>query len=160
MKWIYRLLTFVMLAGAMAFPFFMDTKSGKPVFSMPEAKDLLPSVLTDAAPALPSLPNKQTFYKWKDKNGVWHYGDTPPAHTPEVATIEIDSNTNIIQSIPIETDTPPTPQMSNASPVMKNDEPASNVLTLDRALNVINDAQNVQSLLDNRKAQMDKLGGN
>ena len=43
MKWIYRFVTVVMLAGVLAVPFFMKNKDGEPMLSVPSADDLVPS---------------------------------------------------------------------------------------------------------------------
>jgi len=136
MKWIYRLLTIAMLGGAMLFPFFMNNNEGKPMFSLPETKDLIPSSLTSGktVPALPS--SSQTFYKWQDENGTWHYGDTPPTNGPSFSTIEVDSNANVIQSVPV---TPiQKPAITSNKPSIPNqpDIPISNVLSLERAMDV------------------------
>jgi hypothetical protein len=160
MKWIYRLLTVTMLGGAMIVPFFMKNNAGKPMFSMPEAKDFIPSSLTPdkAAQAIPSLPsNSQTFYKWQDESGTWHYGDTPPTNGPTFSTINVDSNTNIIQSVSVALKPAPTDSVNTKTPNTTNtsDTPLSNVLSLDRAINVLNDAQNVQGLIDNHSAQLE-----
>jgi len=161
MKWIYRLLTLTLLGAAIAFPFFMKNQNGKPMFSMPEPKDLIPSAFTsDQTPtSLPST-SSQKFYKWQDKQGTWHYGDTPPKNDPNFSTIEVDSNTNVIKSFPMPSkeDQPATlnaPKMTN-----QTDIPASNILSLDRAMNVLNDAQKVQGLMDNRNAQLDAMNEN
>jgi len=166
MKWIYRLLTVAMLGGAMLFPFFMNNNEGKPMFSLPDTKDLIPSGLTSGK-TIPALPSRsQTFYKWQDKNGTWHYGDTPPTNGPNFSTIEVDSNTNVIQSVPVVSkpeptaptsplNTPNTPNATNSP-----DIPLSDVLSLERAMNVLNDAQNVQGLMDNHNAQLEAINSN
>ncbi|MFT6267127.1 MAG: hypothetical protein ACJAWS_003294 [Oleiphilaceae bacterium] len=106
--------------------------------------------------AIPSLPSSsQTFYKWQDEHGTWHYGDTPPVNGPTFSTINVDSNTNVIQSVPVapkpeSTASQNTPNATNTPKI-----PLSNVLTLDRAMNVLNDAQNVQGLVDNHNAQLE-----
>ncbi|MFT5719262.1 MAG: hypothetical protein ACI9T7_003475 [Oleiphilaceae bacterium] len=158
MKWIYRLLTIAVLGGAMLVPFFMNNNEGKPMFSMPETKDFIPSSLMteNTIQAIPSLPSSsQTFYKWQDEHGTWHYGDTPPVNGPTFSTINVDSNTNVIQSVPVapkpeSTASQNTPNATNTPKI-----PLSNVLTLDRAMNVLNDAQNVQGLVDNHNAQLE-----
>lgn len=160
MKWFYRLLTIAMLGGALLVPFFINNHEGKPMFSMPEPNDLIPSRLTSNSDAsTPSPSNAQTFYKWQDDQGTWHYGDTPPANGPKVSTIEIDSNTNIIQSTP---SAPPKVQNQAPNPQVpstdiSSDQPLSNVLSFERAANVLKDAKNVQTLMDNHNAQLESL---
>ena len=160
MKWIYRLLTIAMLGGAMLFPFFMNNNEGKPMFSLPETKDLIPSSLTSGktVPALPS--SSQTFYKWKDEHGTWHYGDTPPTNGPRFSTIEVDSNANVIQSIPVTQLQKPTSPASAPNKSNPPDTPTSNVVSLERAMDVLNDAQKVQGLMDSHNAQLEATTSN
>ena len=162
MKWIYRLLTIAMLGGAVLFPFFMKDHKGEPMFSLPEAEDFVPASLS-SDDTLPSLPSSaQTFYKWQDEQGTWHYGDTPPIDGPRFSTIEIDSNTNVIQSVAVEPTldqkmaTSPSPGTKSTTP----DLPDSNILSLERAMNVLNDAQNVQNLMNNHNAQLEAINSN
>ena len=161
MKWIYRLLTFAMLGGAMLLPFFMNNNEGEPMFSLPETKDLIPSGLSseNTNSVLPS--SSQTFYKWQDENGTWHYGDTPPPNGPKVSTIEVDSNANVIQSFSApppkkEVKSTPTPSAIDT----ESDNPLNNVLSFERAANVLNDAKKVQGLMDNHNAQLEAISGN
>jgi len=157
MKWIYRLFTFVLIGGAMAFPFFMDNKSGKPMLSLPEPKDFIPSSLTSGQAPVSLPSSSQTFYKWQDKQGTWHYGDTPPVNGSNFSTVEIDSNTNVIQSIPIEEDSEQ-PNLTNTPNTQKQkDTPVSDVLSFERALNVLNDAKEVQGLMNDRNAQLEAM---
>jgi len=160
MKWIYRLFTLALIGGAMLFPFFMNNHEGKPMFSLPEAKDLIPSSLTPnkITPSLPS--SSQTFYKWQDEHGTWHYGDTPPVNGPRFSTIEVDSNTNVIQSVPVASDPKPTDSPNPPNPTNTPDIPLSNVVSLERAMNVLNDAQKVQGLMDKHNAQLEAINSN
>jgi len=164
MKWIYRLLTIAMIGGAMLFPFFMNNNEGKPMFSLPEAKDFIPSSLTSGKisdKTIPSLPSSsQTFYKWQDEHGTWHYGDTPPVNGPLFSTIEVDSNTNVIQSIPAKPAPEPAAPSSTPNTTNSPDIPLSNVLSLERAMNVLNDAQKVQGLMDGHNAQLEAINSN
>src|SRR3989338_4004900 len=101
MKWIYRFFTIAMLMGALAVPFFINNKDDKPMLSMPTASDLMPGNTEAMLPG-----NNRTVYKWKDADGVWHYGDQPPASgTTKVETMSIATYANIIQSLK-----PPAPE--------------------------------------------------
>lgn len=162
MKWIYRLFTVAILGGAMLLPFFINNHEGKPMFSIPEAGDLVPSALTsgqDNSP-LPSISTSQTFYKWQDENGTWHYGDAPPAKASGFSTIEIDSNTNVIQSIPSADEPPPASNVNQVNTSPDTSTSVGNVLSLDRAMNVLQDAQKVQGLMDNHNAQLEAINSN
>lgn len=158
MKWIYRIFTFIILAGALAVPFFINNKQGEPMMSLPSMKDLSPSEMMSNTPGLPS---NRTVYKWKDSKGVWHYGDQAPENTP-FSTLVVNDQTNIIQSTPIPEVTP----SSNRSLANKEHKEtytppksAEDTLTLDRALNIVDDAHAVRDMMEQRNQQLDMLSG-
>lgn len=156
MKWIYRFITIAIIIGAFALPFFTSDQDGKPMLSVPEPRDFLSSVLK-TAPTEPVLPSStQTFYKWKDEQGTWHYGDTPPTNGPTFSVVQVDGNTNIIQSIPTNTTTPVN-EPSSSSSITSPKASSESVLSLDNAANVLNDAKNVQNLIDNHQAQLEAI---
>lgn len=166
MKWIYRIFTLIILAGALAIPFFMKNKQGEPMMSLPGLKDLSPSSIVSN---VPSPASNRTVYKWKDHNGVWHYGDQPPEGV-QFSTLVVNDKTNIIQSTPVpKTDSAPTKATLNNEP--KNTyTPSKNtyappksdeeVLTLDRALNIVDDAHAVRDMMEQRNQHLDALTGN
>lgn len=159
MKWIYRIFTLVILGGALAIPFFMKNKQGEPMMSLPEIKDLSPSEMISSTPGISS---ERTVYKWKDANGVWHYGDQPPEGS-QFSTLVVNDQTNIIQSTPIpEKAPPPTKVASNAETKNTYTPPKNNedTLTLDRALNIVDDAHAVREMMEQRNQQLDSITGN
>lgn len=159
MKWIYRLFTAIILIAAMTIPFVMKNKQGEPMMSLPSFNDLSPSAIISNAP---SLPSDRTVYKWKDQNGVWHYGDQPPEGI-QFSTLVVNDQTNIIKSTPIPEKPAPTPATIASSEnkagykVPKNNE---DVLTLDRALNIVDDAHAVRDMMEQRNQQLNTLTGN
>ncbi len=159
MKWIYRIFTLIILAGALAIPFFMKNKQGDPMMSLPEMKDLSPSSLVSNTP---NMSSDRTIYKWKDANGVWHYGDQPPEGS-QFTTLVVNDKTNILQSTPVPEKTAPpnkaTPNTDNKNAYTppKNNE---DTLTLDRALNIVDDAHAVREIMEQRNQQLDTLTGN
>ncbi len=161
MKWIYRVFTLILLGGALAVPFFMKNKQGEPMMSLPGLNDLSPSELASKAPRLPS---ERTVFKWKDEQGVWHYGDQPPSQSTEFSTLVVNDQTNIIQSPPKPKDEPSLSSTSSqANSDKKGYQPPKNsedVLTLDRALNIVDDAHAVREMMEQRNSQLDALVGN
>jgi len=169
MKWIYRLFTLAMLSAVLIGPFFMDSKDGKPMMSLPSLSDFNPASLipgnsdaSDNSVILDALPSsKSTFFKWQDKNGNWHYGDQAPINTNDVSTVEVDSNANIIQSLKLEKDEDDneTGRGSNNNFHAKHNVTAppkdgEDFLTIERTMNILNDAQSVQGMMDSRNDTM------
>lgn len=160
MKWIYRIFTLVLLGGALAVPFVMKNKQGEPMMSLPAMTDLSSNLVSKA----PGVSNDRTVFKWKDEQGVWHYGDQPPSDNAQFSTLVVNDQTNIIQSTPVPKNEP-TPEPSAATPKgektgytpPKNDE---DVLTLERALNIVDDAHAVRDMMEQRNSQLDALSGN
>lgn len=159
MKWIYRIFTLAILAAALAIPFFMKNKQGEPMMSLPEIKDLTPSSLVSNTP---NMSSDRTVYKWKDANGVWHYGDQPPEGS-QFSTLVVNDKTNIVQSTPVPEKTPmPTTTIPNTDNKKGYSPPKNNedTLTLDRALNIVDDAHAVREMMEQRNQQLDALAGN
>lgn len=153
------MLLIVLIIAAIA-PFALPLKNGEPLLkwsdiSMPK----LPSI-----PKLPTLPNLNsdekeksapiTTYKWKDANGNWHLGDTPPVDF-EYETVITDPNTNLIQgSTATFSETPSAPvkerpMPSTYSPTMAYDS--------EKVGKIIDSARNIDKLLQQRKEQQDQL---
>lgn len=131
------------------------------MMSLPTLNDLSPANILSKAPG---IPNDRTIFKWKDKQGVWHYGDEPPSNNTQFSTIVVNDQTNIIQSTPVPKDEPESPTTENiptdgkaAHTLPTKDE---NALTLDRALNIVDDAHAVRDMMEQRNTQLDALVGN
>jgi len=168
MKWIYRLFTVSMLAAVLIGPFLMDNKNGEPMMSLPNLSDFSPASLlpgssdsSDSSAILDALPSsKTTVFKWQDKDGTWHYGDQAPINKAEVSTVEVDSNTNIIQSIKLESDEDDKKESgSNKSFQAQHGmtappEEGESFLTIERTMNIIKDAQSVQGIMDSRNDRL------
>ncbi|GAA3960975.1 DUF4124 domain-containing protein [Allohahella marinimesophila] len=91
LKWLFRLLTVLSIAAAIALPFYFESflpggsKSGSaPVLSV--------------TPERASSANITTVYKWRDSSGTWQYSDHPPSNASDLQVMEINSNVNILQS--------------------------------------------------------------
>jgi len=168
MKWIYRFFTVSMLAAVLIGPFLMDNKNGKPMMSLPNFSDFNPASLipgnsdaSDSSAILDALPSsKTTVFKWQDKEGNWHYGDQAPGDKTKVSTVEVDSNTNIIQSLKLENDEDENnkgdssqsfhAQHNMTAPPGEGED----FLTIERTMNILNDAQSVQGVMDSRNDRL------
>jgi len=170
MKWIYRFFTILMLSAALIGPFFLDNQDGEAMLSMPDISDLNPSKLISSAsigsseeagqPNDPLISSSRTVFKWKDEHGVWHYGDQAPEQNATVSTLNVDTNTNIIQSLKIEPEVeipPDTEAVTGAITPMPTK--GEDFLTMDRAMNIMNDAKAVQGMMNSRNAQLKAITG-
>lgn len=163
MKWYYRFFVVAILAAALIGPFFIKTPDGKPVMEMPTAKDFIPEKLfsseSDSNISSPLPSGKQSYYKWQDELGQWHYGDQPPSDSSKVSTLQVDTNTNIIQSLKIEPemteDVPPEANQQQKLP----DRLSNGELSMENALNSINDALLVRDMMESRNEQLKAITG-
>jgi hypothetical protein len=150
MKWIYRLFTLLILGVALGLPFLIDNKQGEPMLKLPESKDLVPQNLVPTAVI--------TVYKWKDVDGVWHYGDTPPpTGGSSVQMIEVNPNTNLIAGLPAEPETRTEGEPAAEAPQMT--DPNTDLLNLDRLKNVMSDAKAARALMEQRNEQLKQISG-
>lgn len=107
----------------------------------PFTSDSLPSLDTvkDLTPAIPA--GKDTAYKWVDEKGVVHFSTEPPPEEQQAERLEVDPNVNVIKSVkPREQESPET------APAPELQSP----YTPEGAKKLIDDARNVQKLLDDR----------
>lgn len=104
-----------------------------------------------------TVKTRQTYYKWQDNEGNWHFGEQPPRDAT-LHEVKIDTAANIVQSVPTRQDkTPATkaaPQLSNT-----NTEVQAGIglpLTVNPADigKMVQDAHQVKALLHERNAQL------
>jgi len=103
---------------------------------------------------------KQQAYKWTDSNGVVHYSSEPPAHLAttediqqakarkQLETLQIDPNTNLIQGTE--------PKEDKEERVEPTSQPLQNVYSPGGAQKLMEDAKNVEKLLNDRFEQQKK----
>jgi len=156
MKWIFRLTTILVLVAAMALPFFIDNNNGEPMLSLPSTESFLPSK-SSTATISNVLPTTTTVFKWKDTSGVWHYTDQAPTDRVDIETVEIDTRTNIIQSF--SDSSPDVAADSAASTAAKMTSPDAGFLSLDRAMNVMQDAKLARKAMEQRNQQLQEIIG-
>lgn len=163
MKWIYRIFTLGILAAALIGPFFINKPDGEPIMSFPTTDNFNPAkLLSSDKPAASGTssfsPSSATVYKWKDAQGQWHYGDQPPSDNPTVSTLQVDTNTNIIQSLKIEPEAPEEPELTASKPKQKLPERLTDgELSFENALNSLNDAKMVRDMMESRNDQLKAL---
>ncbi|RMF12978.1 MAG: DUF4124 domain-containing protein [Gammaproteobacteria bacterium] len=127
-------------------------------------------------PALVKVPQSlepevvREVFKWRDADGVLHYGDAPPDGV-KFETITVSNRINVIKSVPVER---PEEKAARESPVAgssprdaiseeakeKLEEAAQqDVLSVERAMDIMNEAKAVRELMEARNQQLSKLVG-
>ena len=95
-----------------------------------------------------------TIYKWKDANGVWQFTNELPVGVADAETVSISSNTSVLAFKPqAEPDKDDGPAEAKQDASLELDL----LPTPGRVKKLIEDAQNVQNILDERAKQMDSL---
>ncbi len=110
----------LLLAGAVVIivaPFAIKGPDGKPLASFSTAKNTLMEGIEPVATASSKIADtvnntlddmkseggteqsqSSGVYRWKGKDGVWHYGDAPP-DINAAESVAIDTRANIIQAV-------------------------------------------------------------
>lgn len=91
------------------------------------------------------------IYKWQDEQGVWHYSDSKNANSK--AWIKPDNLTVIPAIKPLKKE-----KVINEKQHKNNDDKTIDVQSsrIDKVKNLVNDANNVQTLMNNRTKMIDE----
>ena len=98
----------------------------------------------------------QSFYKWQDEEGTWHYSDQPQAGEKN-ETVTVNTNTNLIQGLRIDKKKETTavakkmPEKAETPSI-----PLPMTVPLDKVSKMLDDANNIQQLMDNRSDQIEQ----
>ncbi len=111
-----------------------------------------------SAPKLPGMSeNETTVYKWQDDSGEWHFSNQPPPAGVDSSVKTYRSDINITQAPP----PPPPIENTTEEPDKKTadiPQTASPLLPItdpERVKQLIDDAKNVQDLVNNRQQTLD-----
>jgi hypothetical protein len=99
-----------------------------------------------------SSSNSQSFYKWQDDDGTWHYSDKPPAEK-NIETVTVNTNTNLIQGLRVVKKNEQPIIEKNLQPKVKN---SPMTFPIEKISKILEDANNIQQLMDNRNKKMNK----
>jgi len=133
-------------------PMVIKGPDGEPLMSI---EDWIPSTPT-IPDELQSDDEPTTVYKWQDEDGNWHFSNTPAQAQAGAEKLTIDSSSvNTVQAVKVpksglQTTGGSTPQIPSALDAMSPD----NVQELLKNVN------NLQEVVDQRKAEIDKRTGN
>jgi hypothetical protein len=151
-------LLIVIMFGAVFALFFIRAPHGKTFLSLRQigadlsdvsstlTQQLTKSFVTEAPREQTETPS--TLYKWQDEQGSWHFSDQANA-TSQVVIVSANSSIAIPAQVILPTEF--TQPVSNPSAVQdKTTKPFSN------ALKTLQDAKNLQSLVDAHGEQLDQ----
>lgn len=133
----------VVLGAAVAAPYFIKGRDGKPLvdFTGNKSMDILSTEKT-----------RQQFHKWQDEKGVWHFGDEVPEGM-KTKVVKVDTAANIIRSIKVHKEE----EAEGKAEISPSSLPFPGTVSPDKVGEMMENAQNVQQLLDDRTAQMKKI---
>ena len=157
MKLLWKLMIAVLVIGVLL-PFtFLKGKDGKPLmnfgnlkvpgFSTPDHTKRSEPKNSDRANN--SSPN--SIYEWKDEEGNIQFSNTPPAEGIEYTVREYDPNINVIQSIelPVDKAEAPNTEPQTGQKILSSDD-AGDVYSPEQIKKLIDDAKNVENILNDR----------
>lgn len=101
----------------------------------------------------PLVKQDVTVYQWKDKDGVTHFGGTPPTGHGTYEKKEIRANTNVMQALKIQEEEE---EETSSQKVTTVGSPYS----ADGVKKLLDDAQGIQDQMNERKAATDELLNN
>ena len=143
MKFKIIMLMLILVAAMMA-PYFIKGRDGQSLFNLAE-----PDKGTESTNS-----TRQMYYKWQDENGSWHFGDNPPEGVT-LHPVSVDTAANVIQSVKI--NRPEEQQRSTNTAPTTPGLPVPLTVDPTQVEQMIEDAENVQQLLDDRQKQLDDL---
>jgi len=159
----YKLMIALLVIGGLA-PFtFIKGKDGQPLMSFSDIK-MPDTTLPDLS--LPDLTKDKpaaegTVYKWKDSNGSWQFTSEPPPQGMTFSSTVYDSNMNVIQAVETKR------TREKKAKLEKNEhKPISSLSDLGSAYSpkkiekLFDDANNLESLLNNRAKEQEKVLNN
>ncbi|MCY0964954.1 DUF4124 domain-containing protein [Parathalassolituus penaei] len=149
----------LLVGGALVLPRFMNGPDGRPLSA---TLDDLKEQAKREESTVSSEQTRQTFQKWQDAQGNWHYGDKVPEGVKAVA-VQVDTAANIVRSEKI-----PEPTADAGAPARKGSvaliEDSRNVTPLTpltspgTVLNTVEQAQAVQELLNQHNQAIQQSG--
>ena len=143
---------------AVLIPFtFLKGKDGKPLMSLDKLKapELSMPKLADVEISKDSGRN-DIIYQWRDAKGELHFSSSPPPEGIQYTSKGYDPNTNLIQSVQVK---PEEPEKPVAETQIKKTVDIGNPYSPQNVEKLINDAQNVQNVLNDRLKQQEALIG-
>jgi hypothetical protein len=144
----------VLVAIAFVGPMLMKKPDGTPFIKSP--LDWFSQSSTGFHNNESSSSTTQSFYKWQDDDGMWHYSDKPPAGK-NIETVSVNTNTNLIQGLRVVKKNEQ-PLIEKKSQLKVENAPMALPMTvpIEKISKILEDANNIQQLMDNRNKQIEQ----
>jgi len=139
----------VLVAIAFAGPMLMKKPDGTPFMEAPWKSN-------NSSQGGASINTQQSFYKWQDEDGTWHYSDQPQVGK-NIETVTVNTNTNLIQGLRMEEKKEEV--VVEKKPEAKTETPAIPLpmtVPLEKVSKMLDDANNMQQVMDNRNKQIEQ----
>ncbi|MFT4775927.1 MAG: hypothetical protein ACI9B7_000292 [Oleispira sp.] len=99
---------------------------------------------------------RQSFYKWQDDDGTWHYSDQPQAGK-NIETVTVNTNTNLIQGLRREKNKElAVIEKKSESKTEGSTMPLPMTVPIEKISKILQDANNIQQLMDDRNQQIEQ----
>jgi len=139
----------VLVAIAFAGPMLMKKPDGTAFMEAPWES-------SDSAKSNSAVNTSQSFYKWQDEDGTWHYSDQPQVGQT-METVTVNTNTNLIQGLRME-------KKEEKEQIVKKEAvkekapaiPLPMTVPLEKVSKMLEDATNMQQVMDDRKQTIDQ----
>ena len=125
---------------------FFDSSLSKGVSEFKDLKAKVPNSLTSGV-----TDKKVQIYKWRDKNGIMQFSNTPPPTVTNAESVLVDPNNNLVKAIKI-------PEKEEPKEVVKTESPSP--YSVKGMKKVMNDAKGVEALLQKRQEEQQKMMNN
>ena len=143
----------VLVVMAFAGPMFIKKPDGTSFIESP--LDYFTSSPKESTTSPIGVTSMQSFYKWQDENGTWHYSDQPQAGQ-NIETVTVDTNVNLIQGLKIEKKKEDHVRQVPKQAAELPSIPLPMTVPLEKVSKMLDDANNIQQLMDDRTDQIDQ----
>jgi hypothetical protein len=141
-----------LVAIAFAGPMLMKKPDGTPFIESP--LDWFSTSSTGSQNNESSSLTTQSFYKWQDDDGSWHYSDQPQAGK-NIETVTVNTNANLIQGLRLEKNKEQAVIEKKSEPKAESSSiPLPMTVPLEKVTKMLKDANNIQQLMDNRNEKI------
>jgi len=141
-------LIFMMISGVAimaATPYLMKN------FGAIGGSEGISQIYSEAKNAESTSSTRQTFFKWQDASGQWHFGDEVPEGVTGVP-VNVDTAANILA--PVSTPKPAQSQ-SNGLSSMNTSSPGLPVITPSKAEEALRKAEELKTMMEQRTQYLD-----
>jgi len=132
----------IVVGGAFAFPYLMKSQMGEQLEEMVDT-------------TLSTEQTRQTYYKWQDASGSWHFGEKPPADVQAIS-VNIDTAANVLAPVKVPKKEVAEQQVATQEPKIAPENAFMNPAAAKQAME---DAKQIQEMLNQRTKDMNALIG-